>query len=128
MELNWTRNSKSKMEMNWLPIRILLFGCAWNLLFETKGVSNYISCLDVLTMEFEVLLNLEGPGRVRPGKVQGSGRRSPTSDVRLPPPFPYPGSSRVWGQGCGVADGVAGLLGGGGEWEGDTERQRGGRG
>lgn len=28
MKLNWTRNFKFKMEMIWLPIRILLFGYA----------------------------------------------------------------------------------------------------
>jgi hypothetical protein len=49
IELNWTRNSKSKIKMNWLIIQILLFGCAQNLLFETKGVPNSKSCLDVQT-------------------------------------------------------------------------------
>jgi hypothetical protein len=40
LELKWTQNSKSKTEMNWFAIQILLFGCAWNLLLETKGVCN----------------------------------------------------------------------------------------
>jgi hypothetical protein len=46
------------MEMNWLLIQILLFGCAWNLLLESKGVTNSKSCLDVETIEFDVLLIL----------------------------------------------------------------------
>jgi hypothetical protein len=52
MELNWTRNSKSKIETNCLIIQILLFGCAQNLLFESKDVPNSKSCLDVQTWNF----------------------------------------------------------------------------
>ena len=52
-------NSKSKVEMNWLPIPILLFGwleiCCWN----QTVVPNSNSCLDVETMELDVLLSLD---------------------------------------------------------------------
>jgi hypothetical protein len=58
LELKWTQNSKSKTEINWLAIQILVFGCAWNLLLETKGICNSNSCLDVQPMEFDDLLSL----------------------------------------------------------------------
>jgi hypothetical protein len=45
--------------MKWLQIQELLFGCAWNLLLESKSAPNSKSCLDVQTMEFNVLLSLD---------------------------------------------------------------------
>ena len=36
-------NSKSKVEMNWLPIPILLFGRVWNLLLESLGGTQFQS-------------------------------------------------------------------------------------
>jgi hypothetical protein len=59
LKLNWTENSKSIVKMKWLQIQELLFGCAWNLLLESKSAPNSKSCLDVQTMEFNVLLSLD---------------------------------------------------------------------
>jgi hypothetical protein len=52
-------NSKFRMERKWLAIRILLFGwleiCHWN--HRVVSISN--SCLDVQTMELNILLSLD---------------------------------------------------------------------
>ena len=41
LELNWTDNSISKMERKLGPIRILLFGCEWNLPLESNGSTQF---------------------------------------------------------------------------------------
>jgi hypothetical protein len=41
LEMNWSENSKSKMERKWSPILIQLFGCAWYLVLESKGYTEF---------------------------------------------------------------------------------------
>jgi hypothetical protein len=41
LELNWKRNSKSRIERKWLPIPIPLFGCVWNFLLETEASDQF---------------------------------------------------------------------------------------
>jgi hypothetical protein len=41
LEMNWAQNSKSKMERKWTLFSIPLFGCAWNLLLESKGRTQF---------------------------------------------------------------------------------------
>jgi hypothetical protein len=57
IESDWKFQIQDGNELT--PILIPLFGCVWNLLMESKGVSNSNFCLDVQTTEFDVLSSLD---------------------------------------------------------------------
>jgi hypothetical protein len=94
IELDWTGNSKSKLEMNWFQLKFYCLDILGIFCWNQRVVANSNSCLDVQTVGLDGLLSLERGHEEL--DLESARERPPPAAVALWSAFPYhPVTSRV---------------------------------